>query len=177
MTREMSNIVFSGRVCRIGDNVSTDHIFPSRRLTVYDPQETGKYALEGYGSEYPGKIQPGDILLAGENLGFGSSREQAPSALKGAGFQAVIAKSFARIFFRNCLNIGLPALTAVQLPEGIVDGSVIEVNIKEGWAVDTGNNIRFQLEPLPDFLLEYVRVGGLIPYLKSSLRKESSNRR
>jgi 3-isopropylmalate/(R)-2-methylmalate dehydratase small subunit len=176
MTLDISNTVFSGRVCRIGDNVSTDHIFPSRRLTVFEPQETGKYALEGYSSEYPGKIQPGDILVAGENLGFGSSREQAPWALKSAGFQAVIAKSFARIFFRNCLNVGLLALTAPQLPDEVVDGSTLQVNVKEGWAFDTGKQIRFQLEPLPDFLLEYVRAGGLIPFLKSLSRKEQSVR-
>ncbi len=175
MARDISNTVFSGRACRIGDNVSTDHIFPSRRLTVFEPQETGKYALEGYGSEYPGKIQPGDILVAGENLGFGSSREQAPWALKSAGFQAVIAKSFARIFFRNCLNVGLLALTAPQLPDEVSDGSVLQVNVKEGWAFDTGEKIRFQLEPLPDFLLEYVRAGGLIPFLKSLSRKERAN--
>lgn len=172
MAHDMSSNLYSGRVCRIGDNVSTDHIFPARRLTVYDPKETGKYALEGYGNDYPAKIQPGDILVAGENLGFGSSREQAPWALKSAGFQAVIAKSFARIFFRNCLNIGLPALTAIQLPDEVIDGAILQVNMKEGWGLITETNIRFHLEPLPDFLLEYVRVGGLIPFLKSLLQRK-----
>jgi 3-isopropylmalate/(R)-2-methylmalate dehydratase small subunit len=169
MASEAGSTEYTGRVCLIGDNVSTDHIFPAHRQTVYDPQETGKYALEGYSSEYPAKIQPGDILVAGENLGFGSSREQAPWSLKSAGFQAVIAKSFARIFFRNCLNIGLPALTVVRLPAEVVDGVLLRVNIKEGWGMIVDSNVRFQLEPLPDFLLEYIRVGGLIPYLKSSL--------
>lgn len=176
MAQDMSNKIFSGRVCRIGDNVSTDHIFPSRRLTVYDPKETGKYALEGYGSGYPERIQPGDILVAGENLGFGSSREQAPWALKSAGFQTVIAKSFARIFFRNCLNIGLPALTAIQLPDEVIDDVSLQVNMKEGWALIVDTNIRFQLEPLPEFLLEYVREGGLIPFLKSMPQRSKLSR-
>jgi 3-isopropylmalate dehydratase small subunit len=170
MASDVSSTVYTGRVCLIGDNVSTDHIFPAHRQTVIDPQETGKYALEGYGNgEYPAKIRPGDMLVAGENMGFGSSREQAPWALKSAGFQAVIAKSFARIFFRNCLNVGLPALTAVQLPDEVVDGIMLQVNMKAGWGLIVGSNIRFQLEPLPDFLLEYIRVGGLIPFLKASL--------
>jgi 3-isopropylmalate/(R)-2-methylmalate dehydratase small subunit len=167
MTTRAANDVITGRVCRIGDDVSTDHIFPARRQTVFKPEETGKYALEGYGSEYPGKIRPGDILVAGKNLGFGSSREQAAWALKYAGFQAIVAKSFARIFFRNCINIGLPVLIAVDLPETIADGSVLRIDLKEGWAVEAAKAIRFQFETIPEFLMAYVNAGGLIPFINS----------
>jgi 3-isopropylmalate/(R)-2-methylmalate dehydratase small subunit len=166
------NAILTGRVCRVGDDVSTDHIFPARRLTVFKPEETGKYALEGYGSEYPGKIRPGDILVAGENLGYGSSREQAPWALKSAGFQAVIAKSYARIFYRNCINIGLPALTAPDLPGEIADGSTLRVNLKDGWAEDVNTLDRFKCEPIPDFLMAYVEAGGLIPYIKPTVQEQ-----
>jgi 3-isopropylmalate/(R)-2-methylmalate dehydratase small subunit len=155
------------RAWKFGDDVDTDAIIPGRFLIINDPKELATHAFEGVRPDF--RPSPGDVVVAGENFGCGSSREHAPLALKGAGIKCVIAKSFARIFFRNSINIGLPMLECREA-DRISDGDVLEV---EG---DTIKNITkgeaYRTAPLPEFLEEIVRAGGLIEYAKKIVAGE-----
>ncbi len=163
----MENAKDLARAWKFGDDVDTDAIIPGRFLIINDPAELAKHAFEGVRPDF--KPSPGDVVVAGENFGCGSSREHAPLALKGAGIKCVIAKSFARIFFRNAINIGLPMLECRDA-DRISDGDVLEV---EG---DTIKNLTkgetYRTAPLPEFLEEIVRAGGLIEYARKIVAKE-----
>jgi 3-isopropylmalate/(R)-2-methylmalate dehydratase small subunit len=157
-----------GRAITVGDNIDTDQIIPAVYLTSTDPAELAKHCLEGYDEEFPSKIKEGDILVAGENFGCGSSREHAPWAIKGAGIQCIIAKSFARIFFRNAINIGLPI---VECPEGLEaeDGDEIEVDFEEGKVRNISKGKEYKTQSFPPFLQEIIDAGGLIGYARRRL--------
>jgi len=157
----------------LGDNVSTDDIIPGRYLVKRSPQELGKHALENLLPEFPSRVREGDVLIAGKNFGCGSSREQAPLALKGAGVGAVIAESFARIFFRNAVNQGLPVMICRGVRAHFSTGEEVEYDLGRGVVRNLTRGVELRAEPLPDFMLSILRAGGLIPYLKA---KKSSSR-
>jgi 3-isopropylmalate dehydratase, small subunit (EC 4.2.1.33) len=151
------------RVWKFEDDVDTDAIIPGRFLTINDPYELSQHAFEGVRPEFAREAQEGDVVVAGRNFGCGSSREHAPLALLGAGIHVVIARSFARIFYRNAINTGLLPLVCSEADE-IRDGSVIEVDAVSGTAQSEGRT--FLLEPTPPFLQEIIRAGGLVTYAK-----------
>ena len=161
----MGRVTQPGRVWKFGDDVDTDAIIPGRFLIINDPAELAKHAFEGVRPEFSREVRPGDIVVAGENFGCGSSREHAPMALKGAGVRCVIAKSFARIFFRNSINIGV---TLLECPEAdrIAEGDVLEVDEARGEIKNKTKGETYRAKPLPEFLMEIVRSGGLIEYAR-----------
>ncbi len=154
-----------GRVWKLGDNVSTDHIIPGRYNLTTDPQELAKHCLCETRPEFPATVQPGDVIVAGRNFGMGSSREHAPVALKASGISAVIAVSFARIFYRNCINIGLPILVAPQVYPLVEDGDPVSVDLAGG-TVHLKDGGSVAAEPLPPFVLAIVREGGIVGYVR-----------
>lgn len=160
--------MIKGKAWKYGDDINTDVIFPGRYLALTDPNEMAKHAMEDLDSEFVNKVREGDIVVAGRFFGCGSSREQAVTCLKYVGVSAVVAESFARLFFRNAVNLGMPV---VQLPntEKIENGHVLEMDLKSGELkiVDTGDILHFK--PLPEFILKIIVDGGLIPNLKKKL--------
>jgi len=155
-----------GQAWCYGDSVDTDVIIPARYLTSTDEQELAEHALEDLDPGFASAVQPGDVVVAGSNFGCGSSREHAPIALKGAGVGAVVARSFARIFFRNAINTGLPIVTCPQLVDATDSGDEIEVDVVNGLVTNVTKNQSFQAEPLPEFILEIVECGGLVEWVK-----------
>ncbi|ADP77383.1 3-isopropylmalate dehydratase, small subunit [Methanothermus fervidus DSM 2088] len=154
-----------GRVWKFGDNIDTDLIIPGRYLTIRDPKKLAKHLMEGIDPNFHKKIKKGDFIVAGKNFGCGSSREHAPLAMKGAGIGAVIAESFARIFYRNAINLGIPAIEAPNVSKKIKNNEVIEIDLKEGIIrKENGEIIKFK--KLPEFMLKIIEKGGLIQYLK-----------
>jgi methanogen homoaconitase small subunit len=151
-----------GRVWKFGDDIDTDLIIPGKYLRTKDMQVFAAHAMEGIDSEFAKKVKPGDIIVAGSNFGCGSSREQAPLALKYAGIACVVAKSFARIFFRNAINIGLPL---VEVDIDCQEGEVIEIDLLKGEVKVPGKGT-FKGNKLPDFLLEMLADGGLVAHRK-----------
>lgn len=149
-----------------GDNISTDLIIPSRYLVESDPQKLAKHAMEGVDPNFTAKVRKGDVLIAGRNFGCGSSREHAAVALKAAGISAVIAESFARIFYRNSINQGLPALICHGVRRGFKSGDKVRLDLKEGKIDNLRSRRTFRMEPLPPIFLEIVKMGGLLQYLK-----------
>jgi 3-isopropylmalate/(R)-2-methylmalate dehydratase small subunit len=163
----------ASRSWKFGDDINTDAIISGKYLVLSDPQELAKHAFEGIRPEFASSVRKGDIIVAGENFGCGSSREHAPLALKGAGIKCVIAKSFARIFFRNAINIGLPVLECREVGK-ISDGDLLEVDFSSGLIVNKTKNETYSTVPLPAFLQEIMKRGGLIEFTKALLRKEIS---
>ena len=155
-----------GRAWCYGDSVDTDVIIPARYLTTTDPAELAEHALEDLDPGFVAAVRPGDIVVAGSNFGCGSSREHAPIALKGAGVGAVVARSFARIFFRNAINTGLVIVTCPELVDVTDSGDEIEVDFAKGLASNVTKNQSWQAEPLPEFILEIVECGGLVEWVK-----------
>lgn len=160
-----------GKAFKYGDNVDTDAIMPTRFLNTSDPNELAKHAMEGLDASFTSSVKTGDILVAGLNFGCGSSREHAPLALKTAGVSVIIASSFARIFFRNSINIGLPVLECDEAVKGAENGDILEVDLAEGKIVNVTRSSSFQAKPLPPFLLELIKSGGLVEYTKIRLKK------
>ncbi|MEM1539806.1 MAG: 3-isopropylmalate dehydratase small subunit [Candidatus Bathyarchaeia archaeon] len=158
-----------GKAIIFGDDVNTDVIIPSKYLTTLDPNELAKHAMEGLDPTFYEKARRGVIVVAGKNFGCGSSREHAPIALKHAGVRCVIAKSFARIFFRNAINIGLPVVECVSILEKISNDDDLLVNLADGEIVDLTKNLRLQASKLPSFILEIIAAGGLVEHLKRRL--------
>ncbi len=158
----------TGRVWKYGANVDTDAIIPARYLNLSTPEELARHCMESFDSEFAQKVQPGDVIVATTNFGCGSSREHAPLASKGAGVSCVIAKTFARIFYRNAINIGLPILECPAAEE-IEAGQTLEVELETGRIhnLDTGQT--FQAEPYPEFMMCIIRAGGLIEYTRKEL--------
>jgi 3-isopropylmalate/(R)-2-methylmalate dehydratase small subunit len=152
------------RVWKFGDNVDTDAIIPGRFLTIYDPEELARHAFEGIRDEFSREVRAGDIVVAGRNFGCGSSREHAPLALKGAGIRMVIAESFARIFYRNAINVGLLPLVC-HGADAIPDGSQVEVDLVRGLLRWTGGELI--IDPVPGFLRAVADAGGLVPYARA----------
>jgi 3-isopropylmalate/(R)-2-methylmalate dehydratase small subunit len=151
------------RVWKFGDNIDTDAIIPGRFLTIYDEKELAKHAFEGTRDDFARLAKKGDVIVAGRNFGCGSSREHAPLALKGAGIRVILAQSFARIFFRNAINVGLLPLVCADTGE-IRDGSSIIVQEHEGKVVVDGKE--YPIEPVPEFMYNIVEAAGLVGYAK-----------
>lgn len=161
-----------GRAIRLGDDVDTDQIFPGRYLHLVEPGEIVKHALEGVDETLPGRIRPGDIVVAGRNFGGGSSREQAVTGLKFAGVAAVVAVSAARIFYRNAINRGLPIIQCPAVYDRVRDGDGIAVDFAGG-RIEAGGQA-YPFAPIPDFILDILREGGLVPYTKGLLARRQA---
>jgi 3-isopropylmalate/(R)-2-methylmalate dehydratase small subunit len=153
-----------------GDNINTDFILPGIYLELTDPKELAKHAMEGIDPNFTKKISIGDIVIGGRNFGLGSSREHAPLALKHSGISAIIAESFARIFYRNATNLGLPALELKDASKLIKKGSKLEVSLSEGILI-INNEKKIEFTPMPSFMLEILLEGGLVPYLSKNISK------
>ena len=156
-------MIIKGKAHKFGDNVNTDEIIASRFLNATDPKELGSHCMETLDKDFSKKVSCGDIIVAGKNFGCGSSRQHAPLAIKGAGIGCVIAASFARIFYRNCLNIGLPILEIKQAAE-LSQADELEVDLAAGLIVDVTKNVRFSASPFPEFM----SAGGLINWLNET---------
>ncbi len=157
--------ILAGRAWKFKDDIDTDAIIPGRYLVMNDPQELAAHLFEGVRPEMAGAVKEGDYVVAGENFGCGSSREHAPLALKGAGISAVLAKSFARIFFRNAINIGLPLFICPDV-DRIEEGAYIEIDMAGGVIKNITRNESYKTTPLPSFLREIVNAGGLVEYTR-----------
>ncbi|MDD7408610.1 MAG: 3-isopropylmalate dehydratase small subunit [Anaerovoracaceae bacterium] len=162
-----------GRVYKYGDNVDTDVIIPARYLNTSEPSELAKHCMEDIDSSFSGSVENGDFIVADKNFGCGSSREHAPIAIKAAGVKCVIASSFARIFFRNCINIGLPIMECPEAAEKIEAGDDIDVNFDTGVITNKTKGETYQSQPLPEFLQNLIAQDGLINYTKSKLAEEN----
>jgi 3-isopropylmalate/(R)-2-methylmalate dehydratase small subunit len=161
-----------GRVWKFGDDIDTDIIIPGRYLVLTDENELAKHAMEGLDPEFYNKTKDGDIILAGKNFGCGSSREHAPIALKAAGISAVVAESFARIFYRNAINVGLPLLESEKISSSFDEGEEIELDMDKGVLKNERTGKEYEVKKLPEFMLEILNNGGLIPYLREKLKEE-----
>ena len=155
-----------GRVWKFGSDVDTDAIIPARYLNLVDPKELARHAMEEERPEFIQRVREGDILVAGKNFGCGSSREHAPLALKVAGISCIIARSFARIFYRNCFNMGLPIFESVEAVDGITEGDQIEVDADAGVIRNLTSGKTFTVAPVPPFMQELITAGGLMAYTK-----------
>ncbi len=162
-------MTITGRVWKYGDNVDTDVIIPARYLNISEPQELARHCLEDLDPAFAAGVRPGDIVVAGANLGCGSSREHAPLAIKAAGVACVVAESFARIFYRNAINIGLPILECPAAASAATAGQTLEIDLAEGSIrnLDTGESYR--AAPYPPFMLDLIAAGGLIEYTRRKL--------
>ncbi len=154
-----------GRAWKFGENIDTDVIIPARYLNTSDPNELAKHCMEDADPEFASKVKKGDIIVAGRNFGCGSSREHAPIALKAAGVGCVIAPSFARIFYRNSFNMGLPILECEEAAKEIEEGDELEVNLDTGEIVDISKGKTFKAQPIPEFMQNLIKDGGLIAHI------------
>lgn len=156
----------NGTVIKYGDNVDTDVIIPARYLNTIDKKELASHCMEDLDTTFTSRVKPGDIMVGGENFGCGSSREHAPVAIKAAGIDCVIAKSFARIFYRNAINIGLAILECPAASAGIDDGDEVTVDFDTGVITDVTKGVSYQAEPFPPFIKDMIAKGGLMASLK-----------
>jgi 3-isopropylmalate/(R)-2-methylmalate dehydratase small subunit len=164
-------MILRGRVWTFGDDVDTDVIIPVQYTSTTDTQEYGRHCMEGLDRDFSKKVKPGDIMVAKKNFGCGSSREPAPIAIRVAGVSCVIAKTFARIFYRNAFNVGLPLLECEDAPDRIEQGHEIEVNLDTGEIRDLLLGESFQAKPIPPFMQDLIRDGGLMNHLAKTLKK------
>ena len=155
-----------GKVFKYKENVDTDVIIPARYLNIADFKELAEHAMEDIDTSFAANVQPGDIMVAGRNFGCGSSREHAPIVLQQKGIKCIIADSFARIFYRNAINIGLPV---IEMPTAdFASGDELEVNLAAGWIKNKSKNLEYQIKPLPEFIQKIVQAGGLVEHIKGS---------
>lgn len=155
-----------GKVFKYGDNVDTDVIIPARYLNTPDMKELAKHCMEDIDTSFAGSVNPGDVIVAGRNFGCGSSREHAPASIKAAGVSCVIASTFARIFYRNALNIGLPILECPEAAAAISAGDTVSIDFDTGLIMDETTGERFSAEPFPPFMQDLIKAGGLAAYMK-----------
>ena len=160
-------MVFEGKVIKYGDNVDTDVIIPARYLNTSDKKELAAHCMEDLDATFAGRVQKGDIMSAGFNFGCGSSREHAPIAIKESGISLVIAKSFARIFYRNAINIGLAILECPEAAEAIEEGHIVEADLDKGVITDKTTGKEFKTEPFPEFIQNIITNGGLVESIKN----------
>jgi len=163
-------LAIKGKAWKFGDDVNTDEIIPARYLITTDPKELAKHVMEDIDPEFPNKVQPGDIIVAGKNFGCGSSREHAPLALKGAEIGAIIAESFARIFYRNAINLGLPIIESPEIAKETDEGSILEIDLAEGIVRNVTKGKEYKIKPLPESLQKVMEAGGLMDYAKDKLQ-------
>jgi 3-isopropylmalate/(R)-2-methylmalate dehydratase small subunit len=155
-----------GKAWKFGDDIDTDAIIPARYLISTDPQFLAAHCMEDADAEFPEKVKAGDIIVAGKNFGCGSSREHAPVAIKGAGVGCVIAHSFARIFYRNAFNMGLPILESPEAAAAIATGDEVEVELDQGLIINRTRQQRYTAQPVPPFMQELLQAGGLMNYVQ-----------
>lgn len=160
----------SGKVIKYGNNVDTDVIIPARYLNTSDPKELASHCMEDIDAEFTKKVNQGDIMVALNNFGCGSSREHAPIAIKESGISCVIANTFARIFYRNAINIGLPILECRQAAEEISEGDIVTVDFLTGEIFNETKNMKYTAKPFPPFMQEIIENNGLIGYIKNNLK-------
>jgi 3-isopropylmalate dehydratase small subunit len=162
-----------GRVHRFGPNIDTDSIIPARYLTTTDPVELARHCMEALDTDFVSRVNLGDVIVADENFGAGSSREHAPIAIKATGISCVVATSFARIFYRNSINIGLPIVEAPGFPAQTNDGDEVEIGLSSGTLLNLTNGARTSSTPFPEFMRALLDSGGLVPYLRERLATPS----
>jgi 3-isopropylmalate/(R)-2-methylmalate dehydratase small subunit len=164
----------NGTVHKYGANVDTDVIIPARYLNISEPAELAEHCMEDIDSAFLERVKPGDIIVASTNFGCGSSREHAPIAIKAVGISCVVAASFARIFFRNAINIGLPLLECKEAADETESGDILEVELESGAIRNVTRNKTFHAEPYPDFMLEIISAGGLTGHTRRKLEARRS---
>ncbi len=162
-------MIIKAKSIKFGDNINTDVIIPGKYLELIDPRELAKHAMEGIDPEFTTKVKDGAILVGGKNFGCGSSREQAPIALKYAGVECVIAEYFARIFYRNCINIGLPAVECEEISKNTNEGDTLSIDLKKGVVRNESKGVNLETTPIPEFLMSILQDGGLIEHLRKEL--------
>jgi 3-isopropylmalate/(R)-2-methylmalate dehydratase small subunit len=168
-------MIQGGRIWKYGDNIDTDVIIPARYLNMSTPEELAPHCLEDLDKTFASSVQPGDLIVAGDSFGSGSSREHAALAIKGAGIRCVIARSFARIFYRNAINVGLPILECPEAVDRIREGDQLEIDLEGGRIVNRSRDETYQAEPYPPFMLQIIRAGGLVSYTKQRMTASSAN--
>ncbi len=161
---------FVGKAWKFGPNINTDAIIPARYLNISDPKELAKHCMEDQDPQFIKKIKRGDIIVADRNFGCGSSREHAPIAIKAAGISCIVAKSFARIFYRNAFNMGLAILESSEAVDGIGEGDRIQVDMGTGKIQNLSTGKEFQADPIPKFMIELLNDGGLMKHVMKRIR-------
>src|SRR6056297_479458 len=164
-----------GKAYKFGSDIDTDLIIPARYLNTTEPKELAKYCMQDIDEEFTEKINPGDIIVADKNFGCGSSREHAPIAIKAAGISCVIAKSYARIFYRNSFNIGLPILESKEASKNIDEGDEVSVDFSKGIIKNISKNEEYQADKFPDFIQNIIQHEGLVGYVKNKLNQGVKN--
>ena len=167
----MSSVI-SGKVWKFGDNIDTDLIIPGRYLTIRDPIQMASHTFEPIRPEFATEVATGDVIVSGSNFGSGSSREEAPFVLKTIGIAAIVAPSFARIFYRNAINLGISLLELKNAPEYFDEGDIVEINSEEGTIINLTQNITYQGTKLPPFLMDIINAGGAIAAVKERMKRE-----
>ncbi|MFQ5586659.1 MAG: 3-isopropylmalate dehydratase small subunit [Thermodesulfobacteriota bacterium] len=160
----------SGRVWKFGADIDTDRIIPARYLNTSDPAELAKHCMEDADASFAGNVKSGDIIVADKNFGCGSSREHAPIAIKASGVSCIIAKSFARIFYRNAFNMGIPILECSEAVDAVSAGDTLEVDIEGGLIVNKTRGEEYQAQPIPPFMRELLGAGGLMAWVKKRVK-------
>ena len=158
-----------GRVWKYGDNIDTDVIIPARYLNMSTAEELARHCMEDIDPRFATEVEAGDIIVGGENFGCGSSREHAPLAIKGAGITCVVAESFARIFYRNAINIGLPIIVCAEASREAEDGDEMVIDLEAGRITNTRLDKSYTTSPFPPFIMKIIQAGGLIPYTRAQL--------
>jgi len=157
-----------GKAWKFGDDVNTDEIIPARYLNTIDPQELAAHCMEDADAEFAKKVEPGDVIVGGANFGCGSSREHAPISIKGAGVSCVIAKTFARIFFRNCINTGLPILVCPDAADETRTGDEVEIDLASGRITNVTRGKAYETAPFPKAMQDIIAAGGLMNFVKQT---------
>lgn len=165
-------MLIKGKTWRFGNDIDTDAIIPARYLNTSDPAELARHIMEDADKDFPAKVKAGDVIVAGKNFGCGSSREHAPIAIKAAGIQAVVARSFARIFYRNAFNIGLPIFESEAASEAIGEGQEIEIDADKGIIKNLATGEEYRANPIPPFMQELIAAGGLVEWTKRKLASQ-----
>ncbi|MEA4827244.1 3-isopropylmalate dehydratase small subunit [Clostridium sp. JNZ J1-5] len=163
--------MFKGKVIKYKDNIDTDVIIPARYLNTSDPKELATHCMEDLDKEFINKVKKGDIMVAGKNFGCGSSREHAPIAIKASGIDCVIAETFARIFYRNAINIGLPIMECKEAADDIEDGDEISIDVNRGIIKNITKDKTYNANPFPAFMQEIMKAEGLVNYIKGKVAK------
>lgn len=164
-------MIIKDSVIKYGDNVDTDVIIPARYLNTTDEKELASHCFEDLDKDFLKKVSKSRIIVGGDNFGCGSSREHAPLSIKASGVKLIIAKTFARIFFRNSINIGLPVISSPEAADGINDGDELEVDFNKGIIVNISQGKEYRINPVPDFIQEIISSGGYINYAKKTIKK------
>ena len=159
-------MLLKGKIWKFGNDIDTDAIIPARYLSTSDPSELKRHCMEDADPEFAGKVSPGDVIVAGKNFGCGSSREHAPIAIKASGISCVVAGSFARIFFRNSFNMGLPIFESEEASQAITEGDLVEVDAGEGIIRNLSTGEEFRARPIPAFMQQLIEDGGLIEHIR-----------